>query len=396
MKRITLIISTIIAVVLTSIPALAQWTTFHGDARRSGLSPHNGPAAPTLAWARDVGGAIVSSPILAGDGTIYLGSVVRDTLKCTYSIVATNPDGTPKWSFPTGFVDTQTLSSPAIGPTGRLYVGAQDHTFYALDPNGSLAWSYAATGPVIQHPVVAPNGTVYVGIDGDLHAFSANGTLLWRVGGGELGFPGGPSLAADGTIYVAGGTQGVASKLFAFNPNGSARWVFQFDNPYFFCLAPPTVAPDGTIYAHTQALYAVNPTGTLKWVRELSFGAASYGSAAVDTAGNVVYAADYKVWKVSPQGTILWTHLINTGCGGFLGHTLSAPLIDASGRVYLGLGDGKRSAVGCEKKLLVLSPSGALVSSFTFPEIPGTSSPALAADGTLYIGCLDGMLYALR
>jgi hypothetical protein len=60
------------------------------------------------------------------------------------------------------------------------------------------------------------------------------------------------------------------------------------------------------------------------------------------------------------------------------------------------LGNGKRSNIACERKLLVLSPAGTLASSFTFADIPGTSSPAIGPDGTLYLGTLDGGLYALR
>jgi outer membrane protein assembly factor BamB len=394
--KILSIVASALALAAGAELASAQWTQFHGDAQRTGSSPHVGPAAPKLLWSRAVGGPVISSPILGSDGAIYLGSVLQEGLHPSYGIVATNPDGTPRWTFPTGFVDTQTLSSPAIGPNGNIHVGAQDGRFYALKPDGTLAWSFQGQSPVRQHPAIAQSGDVYVGIDGDLHAFSATGALLWTAGNGELGFPGGPSLATDGTIYITGGVQGSATKLYAFNPDGSTRWVYQLWNPYFFPLAPPTVGPDGTVHTHAERMYAIRPDGTLKWQRELLWGASSYGSAAVDRDGNLYYAADWHVWKLDPNGNILWEYTIDDGCGGFLGHSISSPLVDAAGRVYVGLGNGRRSAVPCEKRLVVLSPSGALLSTFDLPEIPGASAPALAADGTLYVGCLDGKLYALK
>jgi outer membrane protein assembly factor BamB len=142
--------------------ASAQGSAFHGDAQRSGRSAVNGPTAPALQWRREIGGPIVSSPVIAPDGSIVLGSVLRDELHPTLNITATRADGTPKWAFRTQYVDTQVQSSPAIAADGSVYVGAQDGRLYALRPDGTLRWSFAGTKPIDHHPVVAPDGTVYV------------------------------------------------------------------------------------------------------------------------------------------------------------------------------------------------------------------------------------------
>ena len=166
----TSITTTAAWLVLVSL-APAQWSTFHGDAQRSGRSAVAGPTHPQLQWRRDVGGPIISSPVIAPDGTVVLGSVLHEGLHPTLAIVATYPDGTPKWSFPTGYVDTQVQSTPAIASDGTVYVGAQDGVLYAISPNGTLAWKFQSSTPVLQHPVIAGDGTVYIGLDGDLHAF---------------------------------------------------------------------------------------------------------------------------------------------------------------------------------------------------------------------------------
>lgn len=51
-------------------------------------------------------------------------------------------------------------------------MGAQDGAFYSLDAAGNVRWKHQSSAPIQQHPVVAPNGTVYVGIDGRLTAFA--------------------------------------------------------------------------------------------------------------------------------------------------------------------------------------------------------------------------------
>lgn len=376
--------------------ASAQWSTFYGDAQRSGRSAVNGPTSPTLQWRREIGGPIVSSPSIAPDGSIVLGSVLREGLHPVLDITATRADGTPKWSFRTQYVDTQVQTSPAIAPDGSVYVGAQDGRFYALSDAGALRWSYAGTKPIVHHPVIAPDGTVYVGIDGDLHAFTPAGALLWKTAQGDLVAPGGPSLGFDGTIHVFGGVQGQYARMYAFRPDGTLRWSYDLWDPAFWVLHAPAVGPDGTIHVIASFVYALRPDGTLKWFSSPSSSLSTYGAPAVDAQGNVYLASHYYAWKLNAQGSVVWEYLINPGCGSFLGHSHGSPLVDAAGRCYLGLGTGKRSALPCERKMLVFSPSGAVVSSFTFDDIPGTSSPALAADGTLYIGTLGGGLYALR
>lgn len=394
MRRIIIASALAFAFVCSTPHAAGQWSAFHGNAQRNGTSSAAGPVAPHLAWTAPIGGPIISSPILGPDGTIYLGSVLEDTLHPRYWIVAVAPDGTRKWRFPTGFVDRQTLSSPAVGVDGTIFVGAQDGTFYAIHPNGSLRWKRASDAPIHQHPVVAPDGTVYVAIDGKLTAFAPNGTILWQTVQSDMTFPGGPSLAQDGTIYIAGGTYGVDSKLYAFAPGGSLVWTFPLGNPYFFPLAPPAVGADGTIFTYTTALYAIRPNGTMKWVRELSYGDTHYGSPAVDAQGNVYYAGFGAIWKLNAAGTISWEYEIMQG--NFIGSSWSSPLVDAAGNVFVGLGTGNRWDLAVERQILVLRPNGTKLWGYTLPKIPTTSAPAMASDGTVYIGCLDGNLYAFR
>jgi outer membrane protein assembly factor BamB len=59
-----------------------------------------------------------------------------------------------------------------------VYVGCRDGKLYALNPNGSLKWSYNTEGEIgFSSPAIAVDGTVYVGSD----AGGGDGTL-WAFG----------------------------------------------------------------------------------------------------------------------------------------------------------------------------------------------------------------------
>ncbi len=77
-------------------------------------------------------------------------------------LVSVLPGQSLKWSFSTGGV---VHSSPAIALDRTIYVGSDDGRLYALNPDGSLKWSYK-TGQAIRYtPVVGAGGVVYVGSD---------------------------------------------------------------------------------------------------------------------------------------------------------------------------------------------------------------------------------------
>jgi hypothetical protein len=383
--------------------AEAQLPAFHGNAQRTGYSPFAGPSPrAVLKWKLNLGagGAIISSPVVAPDGTIFLGSVLRDVKYPEHFITAVNPDGTVKWRFKTGYRDTQTQSSPAVGPDGTVYVGAQDGAFYALHPDGTLAWKYQGSEPVQQHPVVARDGTVYVGIDGRLHAFSAAGALKWTV---DLGYdlPGGPSLSPDETtVYAFTFSEAEpVTTLVALNTAGAVKWRYYVWDPYFPGLCPPTVLADGTVLITSAWITALDPVaGANRWYYTPSSShVSSYSALAATPAGEIVFALDYNLGKLRADGTQVWLNdFVGGTYGSELESTFSSPLVDRLGNIYVGLGHGKRSARPWAKAVRCYTAAGALKWEFPLGEGTHASSPTLGPDGTLYIGCMDGSLYALK
>jgi hypothetical protein len=90
------------------------------------------------------------------------------------------------WKFMTGGA---VRSSPAVANDGTIYVGSDDGRLYALQSNGILNWKFPTLGAVSSSPAIDANGTVYVGSgDGSPYAINPDGTLKWKyfVGGGPV------------------------------------------------------------------------------------------------------------------------------------------------------------------------------------------------------------------
>ncbi|GAI33680.1 unnamed protein product, partial [marine sediment metagenome] len=85
-----------------------------------------------------------SDPVIGEDGTIYFGTF--EGAWTDAKIFAVNPNGTEKWSYPTGY---HTTSDPAIGDDGTIYIGSGDTYLYALYPNGTLRWIFLIRASIV-------------------------------------------------------------------------------------------------------------------------------------------------------------------------------------------------------------------------------------------------------
>jgi outer membrane protein assembly factor BamB len=241
-------------------------------------------------WSFTTGAWVDSSPAIGADGTLYFGGWDKQ-------FYALDPSGRKKWQFATGAVVD---SSPAIAADGTIYFGSHDRLFYALNPDGTRKWSFETGGPIISSPAIAGDGTVYfTSVDGNFYALTADGTKKWQLhtGGTRASSP---VIGMDGRICL-----GVSNCLWGINTDGT-RWrdfcvgdvdgtaamtvdgcaVFDSrygaiygwhveDTPRWSLMlggglpAPPTVAPDGTVYVGSgPRLYALKGTqglGASSW-----------------------------------------------------------------------------------------------------------------------------------
>ena len=90
-----------------------------------------------------------------------------------------------------------------------------------LGSPGVVQWRFQVSGQYVLHPpAVGPDGGVVVASStGDVYSLTAAGALRWVVP--SVGGSGGPSIGADGTVYVAS-----MSTVTAIAADGSIRWSF--------------------------------------------------------------------------------------------------------------------------------------------------------------------------
>jgi len=178
----------------------------------------------TYKWRYSTSGGLSNDtfPALGSDGTIYVCGNVSSKIV----LLAINPDGTLKWTYSSLNV---TLYRGAVGlASNRIYVGAtpdySSYYFVALDTNGIEQWRYLVDSGVETTPAIGNDGTIYFGTsNGYVYALNPNGTLKWSYNTGGTITGSAPVIGSDGTIYI-GNSSG--HYLYAFNPNGTLKWRY--------------------------------------------------------------------------------------------------------------------------------------------------------------------------
>ena len=342
--------------------ALSLWSVPHSIVVR--------PPNTLLKWrVRLATGAsleLKSSPAIAPDGTIYVGSTDS-------SLYAIKPDGTLKWRYKTG---GSVLSSPSIAADGTVYVGSNDNQLYAINPDSTLKWSYGTAGDISTSPAIAADGTVYVTSWIDLRALSPDGTRKWEYYVNNI-TRSSPTIAADGTVYIAERT----GDLLALYPDAVCKWsdvMMMGVNP-----ADPAIAGDGTFLCGsedfvTNDFVAWAPDGHWKW--SYAAGLTVRATPAVAADGTVYFGStDKGLYAVDSNGNLKWRY--QTG-----GEVDAGPALAADGTVYVGSNDSSLYALNAEGTLKWRYETGGHVE----------AAPTIGTDGTVYFISDEGYLYALK
>jgi outer membrane protein assembly factor BamB len=433
--------SRIAALVLMSfahvVPAPAQ-ETFHGDVARTGVYEGAGPArTPGVKWSFKAAGPIVTSPAIA-DGVVYIGSmsghlyaIDPQTGKEKWNFksrmpIASSPavadgtvyfvssagslaaidaaDGQPRWVFAIEYERkfeakglhgyppaAQTIpdawdvftSSPAVA-NGKVYFGSGDGNVYAVDAKtGVLQWKFATRDVVHASPAVA-NGVVFIGSwDGNFYAIDAEtGQQKWVFAGGQdpaihnqVGFQSSAAVV-DGTVYVGCRDAHVYALDAA---TGRKKWDYPTSKSWVN--GTPAVR-DGVVYVGTSdssRFMALDArTGRLRF----NFDAKSYVFSSAALAGGLAYFGSHngKFYAVDAKtGALAWEFqtpaskndpmkIMNPD--GSLNQEAFTPVF----------GDFQDMYIDFHRFVSV----GAIM-----------GSPAIA-QGVVFVGSLDGNLYALQ
>lgn len=355
------------------------WTMFRHDIQHTGKSDYRVVYHPVLKWDYYMGGAILSSPAVASDGTIYVGSNDK-------YLYAVNPDGSLKWRYQTG---SSIQSSPAIAADGTIYVGSQEGNgyLYAINPDGTLKWRYTGASSwfnITSSPVIGTDGNIYFGTSSTVHSYlysiSPDGNLNWRYSGEGKGIVSSPVIDQEGTIYFGTSHVSAPDSLFAIYPDGTLKWRVATGE----ISSSPAIGPDGTIYVgiysyygYNQYVYAFTPGGAVKWSYKTD--GEVHSSPAIGSDGTIyVGSRDGYIYAINPNGSLQWRYLTNDDIR-------SSPAIDAEGTIYVGSYDNH---------LYAINPDGSRKWRY-YTQDNIYSSPAISSSGEIYFGSNDGYFRAL-
>jgi outer membrane protein assembly factor BamB len=131
---------------------------------------------------------------VGNDRTLYT-SVDRTRM------VAIGLDGSFKWEFAVKS-SQMNFSSPVISTDGTIYYGTNEGGLNALDSSGATKWTLELPNYLRATPVLAQDGSIFVPSGNFLWVISPDGKILSKNPIG-IGADASPTLAPDGTIYVA-------------------------------------------------------------------------------------------------------------------------------------------------------------------------------------------------
>jgi outer membrane protein assembly factor BamB len=375
--------------------------------------PTDAPPAATISaassdarvlWSFATGGAIYNNATIAG-GAIYVGS--DDGY--LYSIDTTSH--ALRWKFKTGGL---VRSVPAIDGA-LVYVASDDGDVYAVktadgsqawkadignaanprvlpDP-GSITWDFHQSSPVVS------GGVVYVGsADKNVYALdAATGATKWTFK--AAGIVRDTPAVSGGVVYVGSWMDGMPyySTLYALDAKtGTRKWAFMGAGDH-----PTPVVVDGTIYigGRQAFLYAIDAqAGISKWMQTFKMswvestcaydaGSLYVGSSALGLVQKFDAASGNILWQFAPRGEYPWSSPAVAGGTVFVGSASGGGTSKDTGLWAIDAGTGRGLwwvAIGASS----IDTSAARVT--------GIAAGPIVADGVVYVGSLDGKLYAVK
>lgn len=337
------------------------WTSLGADAGHTGSAPTLGPTSGSEQFVFTAGGGVNGSAVLNDQGELHFGTA-------SGTFYALQRDATVKWSYPTGLL----RGSAAMDGWGNVIAASQGGVVHKISPTGVLLWTYWVANTIQATPCVGPDGSVYVGdTSGKFFGISADGALKFKTSLGDA-MRNACATDAAGNIYVGGGD----NRLRKFSASGALLFERGFTGPV---LTTPTVSENGTVFVSTQNGYffALTSGGGLLWY------ASGGGTASVDS-NNVYVQSAGGLDVYTRSGSPVWSFRPGGGCSN---PVTESPIVDVEGNVFF-----KHRGGGCTGGAVIhaLDPTGQLL--WSTPVAAGSdSSPSLGRGRALYLGSGQGL-----
>jgi PKD repeat protein len=196
-----------------------------------------------------------------------------------------------------------TVSLIAIGPAGKDIITKENYiTVLAKGTPGILKWSYNTGDDIITTPALGLNEEIFVTSRiKKLFSFNPDGTLRWDYSFDE--YPKTPVVGPDGSVFVSDND----GCLQAIDSTGNRLWVYCQDEK----LSIPAIGVDSTIYitCNDDSLYALNYNGTKKWA--VNMGGSSTGQPLIGIDGSIYVLSyngtfDNRLISYNPGGQQNW------------------------------------------------------------------------------------------
>ena len=273
---------------------------------------------------------------ISNQGTIYVSGTGDSKLR------AISSDGDKIWSF---VATNENLFLPVLASRGGVYVlgastsasGLTTVTLHAIAATGQEVWHYDVSGSrTVWAPSVAEDGTVYVAIDETIHAIRANGEQKWET---SIGAVPQEYLVVDKDGFILCSTD--SNELVALDRRGRISWRFSPPDPYVI-LSPPVIGREGRLYIPvSEGRPQVSTWGTLALDarRQVDWFFPAMPMA-VDAQGMLIaqtelhgWEGDHAVYCLSPNGEPIWEVSLEDDAA-------SRTVIGSDGRVLIPAEDG--------------------------------------------------------
>jgi hypothetical protein len=261
----------------------------------------------------------------------------------------------------------KTQNGMATNSSTRIFV-ASGANVKAFDGTTQV-WNFP-TAEVVLGVLSGADGSIYAwDFLGNIYAINPEGTQRWK--SAEHGALGIRQVALSGATLVASGGNGVRS----FNAqSGVAGWTaFPIPNDSLYGVG---IAKDGSVWANgAEKVYKFSANGD--FISSLA-APSSPGNLAIDNSGNVYVRTSEFVYGINPNVTFKWTSNNNRVAfpdGG--SDQASSPAVGADGTIYV-------CTTPPNAGLNAINPNGTVKWKFRFRSICKTT-PTLGSNGKIYI-----------
>ncbi len=336
------------------------WTQYMHNKNHDGYTNLTGPQTNNVAWTWESPGTFPLNVIEGYDGTIYFGSGSNGG-----RIHAINPDGTEKWTHQISIGANYCMPAGITSDDSTLYlmvsVASFDGRIMALDTTTQAElWIYNGFMPCSSFCLVTDDDLIVpLYFPMATVRLDRDGNVVWSKPGST--WCSAPAQGPDGTIYIED-----MPYIYGVNPdNGNTIYSYYYGSNHQTCIA---IRSDGTVICNTEhSVRCCDAQLNHLWTLPISHkilegsGIGPNGEIYFTTLEHVLYA-------IAADGShIDWTW---SGSGPTF---WCSPAVDADGTIYIG-SDGGVDAI---------NPDGTTKWSYSTNGYGG--SPIIAHDGSLYV-----------